>query len=144
MGEAGGGGRVLEIGDGVPSVRLEQSNEGREKLRYDDFYNKHFYLLGHYFRYVYHIILYIDELNFLEWLKKAYFIKLLQAQVSTDEMGLIFYNVVLNDKAKKKETGESKFHELLEKYKFFENIDDNSLVDISHKHKYYPKTFTTG
>ena len=82
-------------------------------------------------------------MDFIKSKKKDYFIKLLQAQVSTDEMGLIFYNAVLNDKAKKKETGEAKFHKLLEKYKFFENIDDNSLVDILHKHKYYPETFPT-
>jgi len=138
---------LINLKSGLKDVTIddiwdeEQTDEQREKMRYDEFYDKYFYLIGHYFRYIYHIVLYIAEQTIITEEKKMYFVKLLQAQVSTDEMGLIFYNAVLNEKAKKKETGEAKFHQLLEQYKFLENIDNRSLVDKEHKMKYYPETF---
>ena len=119
-----------------------QTKTDRENLRYDEFYDKYFYLLGHYFRFIYHIIKYVDEQNEIEDLiEKNEYIDLLQAQISTDEMGLIFYNAVFNEKAKIKATGEAKFHKLLEKYKFLENIDNKSILKEEHKKKYYPETF---
>lgn len=119
----------------------EPTDREIEERNYQEFYDKYFYILGHYFRYVYNIIKYVDTSNSANEEEKIRLTNLLQAQLSSDEMGLIFYNAIFNDKAKKKLTGERKFLELLEKYKLLENIDDKSLADSSHKEKYYPKTF---
>jgi len=118
------------------------SDDIKHKKRYDEFYDKYFFLLGHYFRFVYNIIKYVDNQEQFDYkTKKENYINLLQAQISTDEMGLIFYNAIFSEKAKIKSTGELKFHKLLEDYKFLENIDNNSILKEEHKYKYYPKTF---
>jgi len=137
--------KLLEI---LPKITIEdiwsegQEDTQRESLRYDEFYDKYFYLLGHYFRFIYHILKYVEEQKFEDTLfNKKDYVDILQAQISTDEMGLIFYNAVFNKKARIKATGVDKFHNLLEKYKFLENIDDKSLLKSEHKIKYYPSTF---
>lgn len=117
------------------------TGEGKKRLRYDEFYNQYFYLLGHYFRFFYRILVFIDENEAIDKKEKQSYVDLLQAQISTDEMGLIFYNAFLNDKAKKKETGVKKFHDLLETYKVLENIDKKSVVKETDLTEYYPKTF---
>ena len=97
---------------------------------YDKFYPKYSSQLGHYFRFVYNIIKFID-LSEIDTARKEKYINLIQAQMSSDELGLIFYNG-LNWRGKR-------LHPFLEDYKFLENIDLKSLYIPELFAKLYPK-----
>lgn len=107
--------------------------------QYNDFYNNFGHYLGHYFRFVYHIIKFIDESDLGN--ERQRYMDLFQAQLSSDEMGLLFYNSIYGEKSKKKKTEERKFKQLLDEYKILENIDDSSLNEKTIKSDYFPKTF---
>jgi hypothetical protein len=129
---------LIKLNKDLKTIDLDKmfdglSEEEVEERNYQKIYDKYFHILGHYFRYVYNIMKYVDSSETNSDIEKKRLIDLLQAQLSSDEMGLIFYNAIFNDKAKKKVTGERKFFELLEKYKLLENIDDKSLADNLHK-----------
>ncbi|PTB90929.1 hypothetical protein C9994_16455, partial [Marivirga lumbricoides] len=62
----------------------------------------------------------------------AFYINLIQAQMSTYELGLIFYNAL--------STHGSKMYEWLEDYHFLENIDKKGLLSPLLHTKFYPKT----
>lgn len=103
---------------------------------YMKLYKRYQSQLGHYFRYIYNIIKYtIDNRSKFEDEKK--YIDLLQAQLSNDELALIFYNATSSNglnTAKKPQ-----FKDWLEKYQFLENLDSDSLLDRRH-HILYSKT----
>ncbi len=119
---------------------LKAVTEDKREEEFNKYYKKYAYQLGHYFRFVYHIIKFIHECK-LNPIEKQKYMDLLQAQLSTDEMGLIFYNATLGERSKKKLSGVRLFQKWLDEYKVLENIDDESVVNITDKHKYYPKTF---
>lgn len=106
----------------------------------DDLYQKHYSIyqnqLGHYFRYIYNIIKFTID-NRLKEKDERKYIDLLQAQLSNDELALIFYNALsrngLNSSKK------PQFKEWLEDYQFLENLNDESLIDRRH-HVLYQKT----
>jgi hypothetical protein len=120
--------------------KLKKVKEDKYEETFGGFYKNYAYQLGHYFRFVYHIIKFIDESK-IEQSEKQKYMDLLQAQLSTDEMSLIFYNAAIGEKSKKKKTGERYFQKLLDQYKILENIDDESVVKVADKQKYYPNTF---
>ena len=106
--------------------------------RYEDFYQDHQQNLGHYFRYIFNIVKYIiDPVNRLDKEGKQRYLGILQAQLSNDEMGLIFYNVL--SKPGQTRNGEYRFLELLDEYGLLENMDRQSLNHDWH-HWFFPKT----
>jgi hypothetical protein len=119
---------------------INEENDLTKEVRYNNFYDDWAYQLGHYFRFVYHIIKFIEAKK-LKASEQQKYMDLLQAQLSTDEMGLIFYNAALGEKSKKKGTGERLFKKMLDRNKILENIDDGSLADNGDRHLYYPNTF---
>lgn len=105
---------------------------------YEEFYKRHQQNLGHYFRYVYNIIKYVvDPANRLSESDQQKYLGILQAQLSNDEMGLIFYNVL--SKHGKTTKGEYRFLKWLDKFKLLENMDVQSLKDEWH-HWFFPNT----
>ncbi len=98
---------------------------------YDTFCDKYLSELDHYFRYFFNILKFIDNSNIEN--NKLY-IDLLQAQLSKNELGLIFYNGIGR-------IGNPKLYPLLEKYNFLENL--NKSVNFLHDNKqtvFYPYT----
>jgi hypothetical protein len=93
--------------------------------------------LGHYFRFLFNVFKYIitERESYKDERK---YLGLLQAQMSNDEHGLLFYNAI--SKYGRSITGEYKFYNWLVKYDFFENIDPESLINRDH-HNYYPTSF---
>lgn len=77
--------------------------------------------LGHYYRYLYNIIRYVDESS----LAKPYHIKLIRAQLSDQETVLLFYNALSS-------LGR-KFMVYAEKYDLFDNLRDDMLISKDHK-----------
>jgi hypothetical protein len=92
--------------------------------------------ISHYFRYIYNIFKYILEER-LKYKDEKRYIDLIQAQISTNELGLIFYNALsqygLNHENK------LQFFEWLDNYSFLENIDVESLL-AKENSRFYPKT----
>lgn len=122
------------------NIRIEELEREilREELNkvYLAFYANHHTELGHFFRYLFNL------LNFTILSRHKYedediYINLIQAQLSNNELAIIFYNS-LSDKSLSKEK-KPKFYNILEQYSFFENIDKTALLDRSH-HSLFPKT----
>jgi len=136
----GGGRNAIHILLLALLEKLRNVTEDKYEEAFNTYYNRFAHQLGHYFRFIYHIIKFIRGANLKEDEKQKY-MDLLQAQLSTDEMGLIFYNAALGERSKKKISGERIFQKWLDDYKILENIDDDSIVKNADKHTFYPNTF---
>lgn len=127
----------LEIRNHIETIELPPHSEEFIIALYEFIYKKHHSNLGHYFSFIYNIFKFTIEERAKYGDEKRY-INLIQAQMSNDELALLFYNAL--SKYGKKSTGESTFYNWLNEYSFFENLDENSLIDRSH-HKYYLTLF---
>ena len=96
--------------------------EAKETLAYYfQLHNKHDEI-HHYFRFLYHIIMYVRNNKVLDDREKERYIALIQAQMSNEELLIVLFNVV--------NYGNSKYLETLDTYHFFENIRSvNDLLD---------------
>lgn len=103
---------------------------------YNHVYNKYTGQLSHFFRYLFNIIKFtIDSRSKYE--DEAKYINLLQAQLSSDQLGLLFYNVLSINATNS--AGLHEFHNLLDKYNFFQNIDSDNLLN-NDDDIFYPNT----
>lgn len=89
---------------------------------YKNYYIKHQSDLGHYFRNLYHIFKFIDKSDILN---KSRYTSLVRAQLSNDELVLLFYNSI-------SENGSEKFKPLIEKYHLLKNINKSTLIRKEH------------
>lgn len=97
----------------------------RLKSIYGLFFLKYHYAVGHYFRHLYHILKFIDDFEKsnkgLDNISKKY-IDFIQAQMSSYELMLLFYNSL----------SYPKLLDLIIKYDFLENLAEEDLVLKSH------------
>jgi hypothetical protein len=121
--------------DRTPHSKIDENDFSHFKLKtidtYEDFYNYYHHNLGHYFRFVYNMMKFTVHSNISEEEKFRY-INLIQAQMSTYELGLIFYNALSKHG--------NKMFDWLEKYKFLENIDSKGLLSPIIHSRFYPET----
>lgn len=89
-------------------------------------------ILGFYFRHLFHIFKYVDESNIPDKMKSKY-IGILQAQMNDNELQVCFINSF-------SKYGKEKFHPLLSKYNFFENIRSKNSHFDKLKVELYPNT----
>ena len=82
-------------------------------------------ILDHYFRHLYRIIKFVDESRCLTNVEKYNYLCLLRAQLSKDELLMLFYNGL-------SDYGNEKFKPLIEKYAIFKNIRSNFLLRDNH------------
>lgn len=99
--------------------------EGLDK-GYEEFYKKHSHELGHYFRYIYRILKFIDESQVSD---KQEYSGILRAQLSNPELALLFYNGIT--------WRGSKMKPLAEKYALFENLELTVLVRENEDSTFY-------
>jgi hypothetical protein len=85
--------------------------------------------LSHYFRYVYNIIKFIDQ-NQLGDFETRRYLNILQAQLSQDELCLLFYDSI--SAVGRKANGQYQFAEWLAKYDIISNIDPDSVFKDYH------------
>lgn len=120
------------------NILLSQEEKQRTQNLYYLFFDRFHYAIGHYFRNLYHILDYVDNyrLKLLEVLPdnekasrehEAYkqverYAKFIQAQMSTYELMLLYYNALCFDKT----------FTLLKKYNFLENLAEDDLVAPKH------------
>ncbi len=124
--------------DNIEQVsQLELSTlKGALNQIYLQFYTEYHSELGHYFRYIYNLIKFTIN-NRKPNLDEKIYLDLIQAQLSNDEMALLFYNC-LSDKGVNQQK-RPQFFMWLEEYSFLENLDEKSLLKRAH-HKLFPKT----
>ncbi|MBN1971172.1 MAG: putative phage abortive infection protein [Candidatus Delongbacteria bacterium] len=95
-------------------------------------YGKYGYMLGHYFRNLYHIIKFIDDDKSIKTFEVKYkYAKILRAQLSAPELNLIALNGLTY-------YGEA-FKPLIEKYRLLKNMNFNyEMVDLIWLTEKYP------
>lgn len=97
------------------------SNRGYLSSQYERFWDEYGRHLGHYFRWLYHLMGFVDK---SEYNDKDFYIKLICAQLSNQELVLLFYNssFVRGDT----------FKPLLIKYQIMSNTEKEDLANSSH------------
>ncbi|GAB5990798.1 hypothetical protein AE1304_02570 [Aeromonas enteropelogenes] len=90
------------------------------KVIYNHFMRNNYDKLGHYFRYLYQVFIFIELSSFTFDDKKIY-ANILRAQISNQEFSLLFINCLCYGRS-------DKFKRLVEKYSFFEHIYYNELT----------------
>lgn len=92
---------------------------------YELFFLRYHYVIGHYYRHLYHIIKFVEQFEKskpeFKGMSKRY-IDFIQAQMSSYEMMLLFYNAISFPKLLR----------LLIDYNFLENLAVEDLIDESH------------
>lgn len=94
------------------------------------FRNWHSYT-GHYFRTLYNIAKFV---KYSDSTDKQIYMNLLRAQLSADELALLFYNCLGN-------IGRRKFKDLVEEFALLENIGEGVLLKEVHKELYTSGAF---
>lgn len=93
-------------------------------LSYKLFWEKHQVELGHYFRYLFNIVRFVDESDFSD----GPYMKLVRAQLSDQELLILFYNAL-------SEQGKS-FKPYIYEHCLFDNLPTIRLLDRSHKGRF--------
>ncbi len=105
----------------------KKTTEEKIKFVYGRFFNE-YENCGYYFRHLYRILKFVDEqekedIDSKKDNKYLEFVQFIQAQMSTKEMLIVFYNSFIFPKAK----------ELIIKYKLLENLTEENLSRPEHK-----------
>lgn len=109
---------------GVESTREQiEASAKLIRLAYLEFYQMYQADLGHYFRFLYNILKYVDASD-RDDVDKQLYSNLLRAQLSVDELVLLAYNCF--------GPGREKFKPLVEKYDLLQNLESSSLLYPSH------------
>jgi hypothetical protein len=103
----------------------------RIETAYSQLYEEDQQAVGHYFRNLYHIVLFVDESDVYA---KFRYTKILRAQLSSAELFLLFYNGLSG-------FGKEKFKPLIEKYSLLEQISKNRLLNENHESLYAKSAF---
>jgi hypothetical protein len=99
---------------------------------YEAFFEQHKSDLGHYFRYLYNIFKFIKESD-VE--KKKSYTSIVRAQLSDNELLLLFYNSLSKN-------GVEKFKPLVEEYQLLDNLPVSQLLDKSHINLFNQTAYT--
>lgn len=100
------------------------------KLGYRDFYLIRQGEVGHYYRTLYNIIKFIKESKVKN---KTFYTNLVRAQLSNQELVLMFYNCLSDH-------GSEKFKPLIEEFSLLKNMSADSLMDKVNHYSLYEKS----
>lgn len=99
---------------------------------YKSFYLKHAHeIIGHYFRNLYQIVKLVDNSHVDD---KKYYVNIVRAQLSSNELYLLFYNGLSS-------YGKEKFFPYLQKYAFFEHLPVMDAIRRSDTRIYGAQAF---
>ena len=110
------------------------NKEDNIKKEYENFFHRVQYNLGHYFRNLYHIYKYVYITELIEPNEKQFYCNIVRAQLSTDELVLIFYNSItpINYYSDSPNLGYPNFRYLIDKYDILQNMNSRLLLDKEH------------
>ena len=103
----------------------------RINIAYDKLYQEYGNLLGHYYRNLYRIWKKINGTQ-IDGFDKKYYAKLIRAQLSENEILLLFYNALWVQAY-----DEGNFKNLIEDYELLEGINYNRLLEREHSRTMY-------
>ena len=134
---------IISIEEGLSEKDLQISVVQKASQYYGDYF-KDFVMandcnIGYYYRYVYNVVKFVyDQYQFddIQRDRKKY-LNLLQAQLSDEEMALIFYDAI-SDYGENKD-GKKLFHDILDEVQFLENVKPDTLLNKNHCF-FYSKT----
>lgn len=90
--------------------------------------------VGHYFRNLYNCVKFVDQDVFLrDFESKKSYTNLIRAQLSSQELGLLFYNCLSHRG--------SKFKHLVERYSLLKHMDKSHLIKKGHEDLYDKRAF---
>lgn len=110
----------------------KENYKGKKDLleqTFDHFWKDHQTKLGHYYRFLYNVIRFVAESEY----KDGLYIRLIRAQLSDQELLLLFYNATSN-------CGEN-FKKYIEDFTLLNNMPTIRLLEKDHIHKLPPKAF---
>lgn len=113
----------------IDEINKIESKKETINSAYIDFYEKNQSEIGHYFRSLYNISKFIHTSDIED---KRLYSNLLRAQLSVNEMALLFYNCL-------SELGSNKFKPLIEEYSLLKGIPNELLINTSEHKKLYAK-----
>jgi hypothetical protein len=96
---------------------------------YEEIYYKTQHILGHYFRNLYRIIKFFDQSSIVD---KKFYTDIVRAQISNQELMLLFYNCLSAH-------GIEKFKPLVEKYSLLNNLPPTELINPEKDMKLFRK-----
>ncbi|MEL6560272.1 MAG: putative phage abortive infection protein [Bacteroidota bacterium] len=104
------------------------------KKEYENFFHRFQYNLGHYFRNMYHIFKYVHTTKLISEKEKQFYCNIVRAQLSSDELVLIFYNSLTPIKyySEKPNLGYPNFKFLIDIYDILQNMNSRLLLDKQH------------
>jgi Putative phage abortive infection protein len=114
-------------------ARIVPSSLAAVETEYLRVYRSHETDLGHYFRTLYNIVKFVHESPIAN---KAIFMNFLRAQLSAQELLLLFYNGVSIH-------GRDKFKPLIEQYSLLKHVPKQALLDTSNQNWYQSSAFGT-
>ncbi len=107
-------------------------DEARQLMRgwandkYEQLFDQYRPYVGHYFQHLYNVVKFVDQNDFPEdYETKKFYTNVIRAQLSSNELGLLFYDG-LSDRG-------AKFKVLVEKYALFEDIPSKVLINADHR-----------
>ena len=106
-----------------------------ERIRdaYNKFHHEFQPYIGHYFRNLYQILRFINDSQ-AEVKDKKLYGRLVRAQLSSDELFLLFYNCL-------SELGVNKFKPLVEEFSMIQHVPRESLIRLEHMALYDQRAF---
>lgn len=115
--------------------RLYKSEPDKDiDIVWQHFFESYQSMVGHYFRHLYNTVKFVDRHDFLdEFEQRKSYTNLLRAQLSSHELGILFYNCLSHRGAK--------FKSLVEKYSLLENLDKGLLLNEEHMSLYEKTAF---
>ncbi len=115
---------ILESSDKARQSRLKWIDEKYEKL-----FAKYQQQVGYYFRSLYNFVKFVDQSDFpKDYEAKKFYTNLIRAQLSSNELGILFYNCL-------SERG-AEFKKLVEKYALLKDMDFKVLINEKDKGLY--------
>ncbi len=112
---------------GISRMNVEKSDYTDELEFAKEVYKQHYKRFqgdtGHYFLFLYNMVKFVDEK--CENADPKFYTNLIRAQLSHDELGLLFYHCI-------SVVGENKFKTLIEKYGFFKHLPTDTLINEDH------------
>ena len=100
---------------------------------YENFLIPYEPIVGYYFRHLYNVVKFVEHHSDLLKEDTKRYTNLVRAQLSSYELGLLFYNCLSKRGAK--------FKEFVEDYALLEDVSSTELIDVEHKKHYKESAF---